>query len=225
MRLVPRLIPALIAAATVMLTFRIGLVWRDAGMALAQGEPVKPGSAASQPAAAPPASAAPASAAPAEGSPPAADDQASDAARPKPSRFTPAEVEILQELSKRRTELDQRQEDQERRELTLKAVEQRVDEKIAELKDMQAKIDAAAAKAEAQDNDKIKSLVHIYENMKPKDAATILEAMDMPSLLQLLTRMKDLKTAPILAAMAPEKAAAVTIAMAKREDLPDQKTN
>jgi flagellar motility protein MotE (MotC chaperone) len=61
--------------------------------------------------------------------------------------------------------------------------------------------------------------------MKPKDAATIFEGMELPPLLQLLTRMKDLKTAPILAAMAPEKARAVTIAMAQHKDLPDQKSN
>jgi len=132
---------------------------------------------------------------------------------------------VLQELAKRREALDQRQADQDRRELTLKAVEQRVDEKIAQLKQIQAQVDAAIGKSAAEDDERIKSLVHIYENMKPKDAATIFEGMEMPALLQLLTRMKDLKTAPILAAMAPDKARAVTVALAQRKDPADQKTN
>jgi flagellar motility protein MotE (MotC chaperone) len=214
MRLAPRLVPTLIFAATIMLTLRLGLLWRDAGTAFAQATP-KPAAAADAPKPAP-------AAAPAV--PPAAD--ATDAAHPKPAtHFSAAEIEVLQELSKRRDALDQRQAELDRRELTLKAVEQRVDEKIAQLTQLQTQIDAQIGKSDAADDDRIKSLVHIYENMKPKDAATIFEGMELPPLLQLLTRMKDLKTAPILAAMAPEKARAVTIAMAQHKDLPDQKSN
>jgi flagellar motility protein MotE (MotC chaperone) len=217
MRAVPRLLPSLIVAATIMLSMRVGMLWRDAGTAFAQAQPAAPG-AAPVPAAAPtPPPAAPAEAAPAG---------ATDAAPAKPqTHFSAGEVQVLQELSQRRTELDKRAEDQDRRELTLKAVEQRIDEKIAQLKTLQAQIDAMIGKSEAQDDDRIKGLVHIYENMKPKDAATIFDGMDMPALLQLLTRMKDLKTAPILAAMTPDKARAVTIAMAQRREMPEPKSN
>jgi flagellar motility protein MotE (MotC chaperone) len=205
MRFLPRLFPSLIMASSLMLALRLGAIYHDAGRAFAETEPTKP--AATDPA-------------------PQAD--APDATHPKPpppAHFSPAEIEVLQELAKRREALDQRQADQDRRELTLKAVEQRVDEKIGQLKQIQAQVDAAIGKSAAEDDERIKSLVHIYENMKPKDAATIFEGMEMPALLQLLTRMKDLKTAPILAAMAPDKARAVTVALAQRKDPADQKTN
>jgi flagellar motility protein MotE (MotC chaperone) len=227
MRATPRLIPLLIFAATIMLTVRLGMVWHDAGLAFAQAEPAKPAADPAKPAASPSESGKPETApAPAGGETQPGAPAAAETARPKaPPHFSAAEVEVLQELAKRRDTLDQRQADQDRRELTLKAAEQRIDGKIAQLKDLQTRIDAQIAKSEAADDERIKSLVHIYENMKPKDAATIFEGMELPSLLQLLTRMKDLKTAPILAAMAPDKARAVTIAMAQHEDLPNPKSN
>ena len=58
--------------------------------------------------------------------------------------------------------------------------------------------------------------------MKPADAAQILQQMDMPVLLQLLSRMKDQKTAPILAAMDPVKARAITMALADKGNLPPE---
>ena len=215
----PRLVPSLIVAASLMLILRMSAIYHEAGGAFAQTP--APGAAKTAPAAAPANPAASGSATPAA---PQAGDAApaENPAHPKPpQRFTPAEVELLQQLSQRRTELDQRQADQDRRELTLKAVESRVDAKIEQLKQLQAQLDQIINQSEAKDDERLKSLVHIYENMKPQEAATIFDGMDMPSLLELLTRMKDLKTAPILAAMTPEKARAVTIAMAQRKELPE----
>jgi len=56
--------------------------------------------------------------------------------------------------------------------------------------------------------------------MKPADAAQILGQLDLPIVLQMLSRMKEAKTAPILAAMDPTKAEAITTAMAKRQNPP-----
>lgn len=212
MRLVPRLLPTVIAASAIMLTFRVGLIWHDAGEAFAE-------SAANAPTAAPDKPAAPDKLAPSDKS------AAADKPAPAAPKFSAAEVGVLQELSKRRAELDQRAEDLDRRELLLKAAEQRVDEKIAKLQQIQAQVDASLGKVEQADEDRLKSLVHIYESMKPQEAAVIFSGMDMPQLLQLLTRMKDLKTAPILAAMSPDKARAITMALTQRKDVPDPKTN
>ncbi len=213
MRLVPRLLPTVIAVSAVMLTVKVGALWHDAGVAFAQ-----------QPAPA----AAPGDKGPdkaASGPAPADSDQPDAAKTRPPQKFTPAEIEVLGELSKRREELDKRSEDLDRRDLLMKAAEQRVDEKIAELKQLQTQVDASLGQMKQEDDDRLKSLVHIYETMKPQEAATIFEGMDMPSLIGLLSRMKDLKTAPILAAMAPDKARAVTVALAQRKEISDPKAN
>ena len=54
----------------------------------------------------------------------------------------------------------------------------------------------------------------LYETMKPRDAATIFNDLDMPVLLSVVDRMKDAKAAPVLAAMQPDKAREVTTKLA-----------
>ena len=50
----------------------------------------------------------------------------------------------------------------------------------------------------------------LYEAMKPRDAATIFNDLEMPVLLQVVDRMKEAKAAPVLAAMQPDKARDLT---------------
>ena len=61
-----------------------------------------------------------------------------------------------------------------------------------------------------------KSLVKIFETMKPVEAARIFEQMDMPVLLGILERMKERNAAPVLAQMHPARAKQVTGELAKR---------
>lgn len=134
--------------------------------------------------------------------------------------FTPAEVGILQDLSQRRADLDKRSDDLDHRALLLQALETQVNTKITKLQQLQAELKVLANEVDQNQQQRLGSLVHIYETMKPADAAQILQQMDMPVLLQLLSRMKDQKTAPILAAMDPVKARAITMALADKGNLP-----
>ncbi len=54
----------------------------------------------------------------------------------------------------------------------------------------------------------------VYEGMKPRDAATIFNDLDMNVLLGVVDRMKDRKAAPVLAAMQPDKARELTTKLA-----------
>ncbi len=98
----------------------------------------------------------------------------------------------------------------------LEATDRRIDEKIAKLAALEKDIGGAVDKQSAEDEARIRSLVKIYETMKPQDAARIFEQLDMPVLLGVLEHMKELKVAPILAALDPAKARAVTLAVAER---------
>jgi flagellar motility protein MotE (MotC chaperone) len=167
-----------------------------------------------------------AAATPTDGGTSLLDPASTGEARAKPKRpitYSPAEVEILQALSERRAKLDRQAEEIDRREALLQAAEQRVDEKIVKLQNIQKTIDGLLKKYDEQEETKVRGLVHIYEMMKPKEAARIFEQLDMPVLLEVLERMKDLKTAPILASMDPEKARTITIALAERRQLPTVK--
>ena len=68
----------------------------------------------------------------------------------------------------------------------------------------------------------------VYETMKPRDAASIFNDMDMPVLLQVVDRMKDTKVSPVLAAMQPDRARLVTTQLAAKRTrtitIPDSRT-
>lgn len=136
------------------------------------------------------------------------------------SGMTSSEIDLLQKLAERREELEQRGRELDMREGLLKAAEARIDKKIGELKTLQGAIDALIKKHNDQEETKMASLVKIYENMKPKDAARIFEQLDMPILLDVIERMSERKIAPILADMNPMKAKAVTSELAQRRQLP-----
>ena len=134
--------------------------------------------------------------------------------------MTDEELQLLQSLSQRREELEQRARDIDEREVLLKAAEQRIDQKIKDLEHLQASIEAVLVQHDEQTEEQMQSLVKIYESMKPKDAARIFEELDMEVLLEVVERMKERKTAPILAQMNPERAKEVTLELAQRRELP-----
>jgi flagellar motility protein MotE (MotC chaperone) len=132
--------------------------------------------------------------------------------------MSPSEVELLQQLSDRRAALDKRAAELSQREVLLQAAEKRVDEKIAKLEALKQQIGGIEDKQNQEDEARLKSLVKIYETMKPDDAARIFSQLDMPVLLGVLEHMKERNAAPILAAMDPAKAKAVTLALAERRN-------
>ena len=133
--------------------------------------------------------------------------------------FTAAEVEVLTELAKRREDLDGRERELGLREGLLQAAERRLDDKIVELQALRSDIEVLVQQQDEQDEAELQSLVKIYETMKPKDAARILQELEMRILLPIMERMKERSTAPVLAAMDSGRARAVTTELARRRDL------
>ncbi|NIA69448.1 MotE family protein [Pelagibius litoralis] len=134
--------------------------------------------------------------------------------------LTDEELGLLQALSQRREELEQRAREVDEREVLLKAAEQRIEQKIRELEGLQQSIEALLVEHDEQSETQMKSLVKIYESMKPKQAARIFEELDMEVLLEVIERMKERKSAPILAQMNPQRAKTVTLELAQRRELP-----
>ncbi|MGH6718726.1 MAG: MotE family protein [Alphaproteobacteria bacterium] len=149
-----------------------------------------------------------------------AEGDAADAGAVQLDDLTPGDLALLQQLAERRAELDRREQDLATREQALDGVERRVEDKVAELKALLAKLDATIVERDAAQEEQLRSLVKIYENMKPKDAAVILNQLDTTILLDVIDRMKEAKAAPILALMDPERARTVTQDLAHRRELP-----
>ncbi|MGE3623777.1 MAG: hypothetical protein AB7H77_07910 [Bdellovibrionales bacterium] len=136
---------------------------------------------------------------------------------------SPAEMEVLRQLSSRRAELDKRTKTLDTREQLLKVAEQRVDQKIKEMQTIRLQLQGMVDQISGAQAQQTENLVKIYETMKPKDAARIFETLDMPVLLGVIQRMKPKSTAPIMAEMKSEKAKEVTVALTKQDQIPQPK--
>ena len=137
-----------------------------------------------------------------------------------PTLFTQSEIDLLQELSDRREQIEKMSKQISLREGLLKAAEKRISNRVSELKQLQKTINDLIKTHDDQQETKMASLVKIYEAMKPKDAARIFEQLDLNTLLIVAERMKERKLAPVMAQMNPEKAKDVTVELSKLRELP-----
>ncbi len=196
-----RLFPVLIVTALIALTARVGDLWTGLGtIAWAQT--------ASQSGRAPP-GAVSADAASEDPTPPEVEGARIMSLPSDPFSLSDAEIGLLQSLAERRKELDLRASQLEQREALLLAVERRIDEKVEGLKGLKRSI-------QDETEGQYTSLVKIYENMKPKDAARIFEELNMAILLPVTERMKERKLAAVLAKMNTTKAMTLTTQLAQQ---------
>jgi flagellar motility protein MotE (MotC chaperone) len=156
---------------------------------------------------------------------PAAEEETTDPAEPgKPvetvepliplASASPSERAILERLQQRREELARQASELDMRENLLKAAEQRIEARIAELKQLEATVGTAQREKEEANAQRMRSLVVMYEAMKPKDAARIFDRLDIGILVDVTTAMKPAKVADVLAAMDSDAAKRLTVALA-----------
>jgi flagellar motility protein MotE (MotC chaperone) len=207
----------------------------------AAGNPVKQVTPSEDPAATPPAlpktgEGAAASAgkpvieAPSLGAPPSASNKGSVGSPPKHNswrgaddlddEYSDVKMELFEDLSKRRKDIEAQEKQLVVREALLKTASAELEQKYKELETLKTDIEALLVKQTEQEDARITSLVKIYEGMKAKDAARIFDSLDMDVLLQVVTKMSERKSAPIIAAMDPERARNVTIMLAEQNKLP-----
>lgn len=213
-----RVLPVLIFAGVLMLSLRVGDIFKGIlgieSFSVAELQAQQPPKATPPATPATPAQPQPAAAAPAQA--PAATPVSTDPG----AGMSQTELDVLQKLQERRGTLDVREKDIEKREALLKAAEDQIDRKVAEMKTLQNTIEGLLRQYNDQEDNKMRSLVKIYENMKPKEAAKIFEQLDMNILLEVIERMKEQRVAPIMAEMDPSKAKAVTAELAQRRQIP-----
>jgi flagellar motility protein MotE (MotC chaperone) len=129
---------------------------------------------------------------------------------------SPGERAILGRLQDRRQELDERNRELDMRESLLKAAEKRLDAKVNELKDIEARIKVASNARDEAEVQRFKGIVSMYENMKPKDAARIFDRLEMRVLAEVATAIKSRTMSEILAQMSPDSAEKLTVELANR---------
>lgn len=130
-----------------------------------------------------------------------------------------AEIDVLHQLAERRAALEQRERGLDRHAALLETAEAKLVGQIDRLTRLRAEITAMIEAHDAKEEAKIANLVKIYETMRPKAAAEIFNRLEMSVLLQVIERMREPKSADVLARMDPAKAKLVTAALARRSRL------
>ncbi len=125
-----------------------------------------------------------------------------------PSGLSPAERALDERLQERRQELDARSRDMELRENLIKAAEQRLEGRIEELKELEGGKGGATGA-------KLKSLIVMYEGMRPREAARIFDRLEIKALVDIANQMNPRKLSDVLAQMKPETAERLTLELVK----------
>lgn len=239
----PRLLPVTVACLGTLLAVKSIALVRAAAPATApaaaqpqtppqpqgqpQGQPAgaqpgapKPGTAAKPAPAARPAPAAQQAAPPVAPAPEQTPAAPVAAATPAPAAeqappVSDSERAVLLELRQRRQELETRAQEAAARDALLAATERRIGQRVEELKALQARLEALENNRRERDDASWRGLVKVYETMKPRDAATIMNDLDQTVLLGVLDRMKEAKAAAVLAAMLPDRARQITTELAQ----------
>jgi flagellar motility protein MotE (MotC chaperone) len=127
-----------------------------------------------------------------------------------------SERAVLERLQERRGAIDDRSRELDMRESLLQAAERKVDGRINEMKDIEGRIDAGAKAEQAEVDKQLRTVVVMYEAMKPKDAARVFDRLKLDVLVPIATAMKPARMSEILAVMSPEAAEKLTVAMATK---------
>ena len=76
------------------------------------------------------------------------------------------------------------------------------------------------ARVEAAKTDDLNRLIEFYKNMKPTDAARIMDDLDIETTIMILGEMNPRIAAPIMAKISPVRARAVSKIILERSQLP-----
>lgn len=128
--------------------------------------------------------------------------------------------QVLQSLHKERSLLAEQRRDLADREAEVALARAKLDIEKTALVELKASIEDLLAKVEAQQTDDLERLISLYQNMKPAEAAGIMNDLDIEVMIMILGTMQPRVAAPILARMSPVRARAVSKIILERSKLP-----
>lgn len=118
-------------------------------------------------------------------------------------------------LNEERLVLQRKEEELNRRDRDLKQFEEELNGRLARLKTMEAQLKKMLDDAQAIREGKYKHLITVYTNMKPKQAAQVLESLDEATAVKILAGMQGRTAGEVVTYMDPKKAAALTEALTR----------
>ncbi|MDC7677340.1 MotE family protein [Asticcacaulis machinosus] len=134
----------------------------------------------------------------------------------KQAGMSPSELQVLQSLGTRRTQLDAREKQIASQEALIQAADAKLDGRIKQMEALKGQIQALLDQANKGADDDTARMIKVYEAMKPKDAARVLETMRDDVRLPIAAKMKERNLAAVLAQMTPTGAKELTEKLAMR---------
>src|SRR3569623_1458421 len=134
----------------------------------------------------------------------------------KEAGLSPAELQQLQNLGARRTQLDQRESDLSTQLALLAAAEAKVDAKMRALNGLKAVVHGLLAQADGREASEGDRLVKVFEGMKPQDAAVRMAILEDSVRLPIAAKMKERSLSAIVGKMPPQEAKKLTESLAHR---------
>ena len=129
---------------------------------------------------------------------------------PMGPKFSKQEVEILKSLDSRRVELKERSERLDDKEQELEARDRAYAGKLTELRELTERLNIEREKDQRKKSNKLEQLANVYGSMNPKEAAELMEQLDVTIALSLIQRMPEKRIGQILSMMSPERALVLT---------------
>jgi flagellar motility protein MotE (MotC chaperone) len=130
--------------------------------------------------------------------------------------ISPAELRIIQSLSKRRDALDARDADFATTLPLMVAAEQKLDAKLQALEALKGEIATLVGQVDEKEKAENDRLVAVYTAMRPKEAAAVFNSLDDSVRLPVAAAMRPRTLAAIMAQMPPAGARELTEKLAKR---------
>jgi flagellar motility protein MotE (MotC chaperone) len=126
------------------------------------------------------------------------------------------EVQVLQALGARREALDARGVEMETQDALMLAAERRLNERLAELRQLETTVNDLLGQLDEAQEQRLASLVDVYQRMRAKDAATVFDGLSDDVLVQVASRMRQANLAEVMGRMDPNRARQLTQLLADR---------
>ncbi len=131
--------------------------------------------------------------------------------------FSEQEIAILTSLEKKRLELLEKEEELGIEEERLNKLKQGIEDRIAELKDIESNVEKLVQIREETEEKRLNHLAKVYEATPPEQAGPTMSKLDVKLAADVLMRINGRKAGKIWAFVAPQQAVKISEELARRK--------
>ena len=144
-------------------------------------------------------------------------DKETDLSRTDDKAFSNEKAAIFTSLEKKRLLLSHKEEQLRVREERLNRLKKQIEDKIAELKKIEVKIEEMAGIKKSVHEEKLNHLAKVYESTTPEQAGPMISKLDVKLAADILMRINGRKAGKIWAFVQPQRAVKISEELARKK--------